>query len=291
MKDARLASGDKDRAERLDRLIPSGSPFGMRSAIDDSRQDDVEAQDLRPLVQLASDLRRSFPEASVAPAGRRVWARLAPRLESARPSRRPAWRHVLRPAYVLASLAVVFALGLGTTTAFAAEAALPGDALYPLKRGVEKARLVFSITPGADARLVSSFADRRLAEVEALIALERWVDVETALAAYPEAIDDLTDLDPTQAEAQLSRHLEVLERVRSGAPASAQAGLERALDHAANGRRQVRDRQTEHPRPETPGQERRESATATELGERIHPTPRRPGGLPPGWEKKETPAP
>ncbi len=194
----------------------------------------------------------------------------------------------LRPAYALAGVALAVSLGLGTTAAYAAEASLPGDLLYPVKRGLESARLALSTTEAADDALVVSFADRRLAEIEALTAQGRWSDVQSALAGYPEAVAGLAAVDPAAVEAQLQHHIEVLERVQSQAPESAIPGLERALERAGRGRQEAKDRQGEkEPRPEAPGQEKKEDISPGVSDDKDRPgKPRRPGGLPPGWDKK-----
>lgn len=48
--------------------------------------------------------------------------------------------------------------------------ALPGDMLYTVKRGVEAARIVLTVTPEGDARLYLSLAQRRMAEMKAAAA-------------------------------------------------------------------------------------------------------------------------
>ena len=159
-----MGSLDRNRADHLDRLVDD--PTAAAPA------------DLRPLADLAADLRRSLSPAAEPARRGQLWARLAPRLEAVRTAPRPSWRPALRPAYALASLAAVLVLGLGTTTAFASAAALPGDALYPVKRGLEAAELALSRD---DAALTAAFADRRLAEIESLSALGRWTDIAPEL--------------------------------------------------------------------------------------------------------------
>ncbi|MBF8255694.1 MAG: hypothetical protein HW375_601 [Anaerolineales bacterium] len=268
-----MGSLDRNRADHLDRLVDV--PTAAAPA------------DLRPLADLAADLRRSLSPAAEPARRGQVWARLAPRLEAVRTAPRPRWRPALRPAYALASLAAVLVLGLGTTTAFASTAALPGDALYPVKRGLEAAELALSRD---DAALTAAFADRRLAEIESLSALGRWTDIEAVLGVYEQEVEGLSVSEAESVESQLERHVEVLERVRSQAPEPAQAGLDRAIEQAERGRRQAQERRGEKgPRPQPPGQERREEQ-APESSETPH-VPQRPGGLPPGWEKRATPTP
>jgi hypothetical protein len=255
-----VTSDEQRRAETLDRLVD-----GPVSAPGDS-------DDLRLLARLAVDLRRDLAPRPVEPARRqRVWARLAPRLE--RPRR--AWLPVFRPAYVLAALAVTIVCTLGTTTAYASGGALPGDPLYAVKRGVEQARLILSASPAGDVALLAQFADRRVGEIERLAALGRWEDLAVAVAAYPDLVDDLVGQEPDRVEGQLGHHLEVLERVRSRAPSSAQPGLDRALERAGRGWREA-ERRRHEPKPT-------EAPSAQETA----PAERGPRKTPPGLERKE----
>jgi len=229
--DEGVAKKDQDQVENLDRLIGDLTAAG------------AGAHEVRPLADLALELRRSLsPAAGEAARRARVWARLSPRLDSARPAPRSGWWTAFRPAFALASLAIVLVLGLSATTAYASEGALPGDALYPIKRGLEQAQLAVSASSEGDARLEARFADQRVGEIEALAGLGRWDDLTSAVASYPDLVESLGALDPADAEVQLNHHLEVLERVRSEAPAAAQAGLERALERAAKGRQDAEHR-------------------------------------------------
>src|SRR5207248_6477956 len=47
---------------------------------------------------------------------------------------------------------------------------LPGDPLYPIKLGVERAQLAITFDPAARARLHAQFADVRLSEAQRLVA-------------------------------------------------------------------------------------------------------------------------
>jgi hypothetical protein len=251
----------------------------VRGAIDDPNLAGAGPQELRPLVQLAADLRRSLSPAPAEPAQRgRVWARLAPRLSARRPSARPVWP-VLRPAYALASLAVVVVLGLGTTTAYASEAALPGDVLYSVKLGLERAQLALSVTPVGDSDLIERFADRRVEEIEALTARGRWRDVEEALQAYPAIVDEMVAASQASGlesqAARLNHHLEVLTRVGANTPAEARPALLRALEHADRGRQEV-ERRRHEPKPVPPGQI--EADDDSDRG---------PKKTPPGQERKD----
>lgn len=270
---------ERRQAEGLERLIddPNSIPTEPDPAI---------AADLTDLVVMAAELRRGLaPEPASAATRARLWTRLQHRMR-ADPEPGRGWLALLRPATALAAAALAVTLALATTVA-AAEAALPGDALYSVKRGLEAARLALSAD---DDILTANFADRRLEEIEELTAHGRWDDTEAALAQYTQGVESLAGVEPASVEGQLERHLEVLVRVRSQAPVQARAGLDRAIERTERSRQEARDREADKgPPPEAPGQEKKESGASGTPGPRY--TPRRPGGLPPGWEKKLTPTP
>lgn len=75
------------------------------------------------------------------------------------------WSKFLMHSYVLVPLVVILFIG-GTT--YASADALPGDALYPLKRQVESARIFIAPTEEAKLELEVNFAQKRLEESERL---------------------------------------------------------------------------------------------------------------------------
>ncbi len=78
--------------------------------------------------------------------------------------------------FVVAFLLVIVLIGgWGLTTASAA--ALPGDALYPVKTGLENLRLTFTSDPAAQQRLQEERETRRQEEVRALLRLGQEADV------------------------------------------------------------------------------------------------------------------
>lgn len=75
---------------------------------------------------------------------------------------------------VIRTLAAVAALSLIMTgVGFASTDSLPGDSLYPVKRGIEEARLRVTRNNEAKANLYLEIADRRLNESEKLKKLNR----------------------------------------------------------------------------------------------------------------------
>ncbi len=102
-------------------------------------------------------------------------------------------------ALIAAVLAVVVG---GGGAVYAAQDALPGDALYPVKEMVENAQLLVA-DPVEDVQLHVQFAERRLAEAQALMAQGR---TDLALEAM------------AQAEAHWQAALELAEQVRAQRP-------------------------------------------------------------------------
>ncbi len=84
----------------------------------------------------------------------------------------PVGRRPMRPlpAGLLAFLAIVLLGGLLLTGIVTASAtALPGDALYPLKRSVERAQYLLTFDPAARERLLDEFSQRRITEARTVV--------------------------------------------------------------------------------------------------------------------------
>lgn len=81
------------------------------------------------------------------------------------------WSHLFFSKRAQASfLSVIIVLGYGSSVSFAAESALPGDILYPIKTKVAEpvARLVTATSPAAEAKFETKLLERRLQEAESL---------------------------------------------------------------------------------------------------------------------------
>lgn len=125
-----------------------------------------------------------------------------------------------------------FALAIGVTgTGAASQHALPGDLLYPIKLEVEELRM--RVAPEAvRPHLLAVELAERLEELEALAAGGRWDLVHAATERVVEVGDELeaVGVAMTDIDAELIEHrLEVLEDAVALAPASARAGLLRAI--------------------------------------------------------------
>lgn len=129
---------------------------------------------LRPLLETVTLMRRALPPAQevIAAQGRGRAAMMAAVRTLPVARRRRASVGWLR---TLASAAALILVLLGAAT-YAAESALPGDPLYPVKLVSEAVRM--SITH--DPALASAFAQRRITEVKTVLADGRQVAVNFA---------------------------------------------------------------------------------------------------------------
>jgi hypothetical protein len=147
-----------------------------------------------------------------------------------------------------AAVSVVLAFTLGTAgVAYAAQEALPGEALYGVKRGLESARWSLTIDPEAQVELLSALAAERVMEVEALAQAGSEALVVQTLEDYQRTLEQLQSAAAglpseartaalAQAEAQVQQHVIVLERVKAQVPQQAQAAIERALERSSHSR-------------------------------------------------------
>ena len=113
----------------------------------------------------------------------------------------------LRPRLIFISIAamlVMVAVLLGGTsvTAYAAQSALPGDSLYRVKTTLEKTEIALARSAASRANLDLSLAQRRLNEISALIAGQRYNEITSASAGFETAINQaMAELDAIAAKA------------------------------------------------------------------------------------------
>lgn len=272
----------------------------------------AHAERLAPLLQLAAGL-QPRPGPTMSAAGRRaVETRLLARAATLR-ARRPAPAPVARKgigllrwagarrlaaALVASALLVCGLLGAGTVSA---SGSLPGSPLYPIKRASEAMVSSLAPTPQLRARAHLAWAERRLAEVEALLArdasldegLLQALDVETELAldAAAQAGREPLEAVAVQAEQQQA----VLSALIEEAPDPARPGLERAL--AASARHSDRARAALEaagpgPSPAEPGDQPATGSPGSSGSPQppaAETTPVAPAGAPPGSQDKLPP--
>ncbi len=192
------------------------------------------------------------------------------------------WRQLKwawRPAYLL--IAALLAIGfLGTTAgvAWASTGALPGDNLYGVKRSIEEARLALTWTATGDAALLARFADERLNEIEALLAIGRVDGIRLSLSGYEDMINRMIEVAQEvqhrgkqgsleELQTSLAQNIHTLESVQAQVPPHAQEAIRNAIERSNHGREVIEYiRQGGHPSDIAPGQ--------------LKKTPDQPGGQP-----------
>lgn len=144
----------------------------------------------------------------------------------------------------VALVLLVALLMSGVWVSSAAAASLPGDVLYPLKRVTERVQLALTFSEMNRLWLHIQFAERRLAEVQAVLErrgqlaevtlAEVGDETEAALASVEQLDSDQVEMLTTLA-ALTERQQAVLTAVQDKAPPQAQAGLSRAMERSRRG--------------------------------------------------------
>ncbi len=148
------------------------------------------------------------------------------------------WSRRLRAVPVLLSITLVLVMLFGAAGVVSAStASLPGDGLYPLKRGIEEARLALTFGAAGDAQLLSEYSDERLREIEALTASGRIEDLDGAVEAYIATVDRLIensqDTPSTKGLGEnLDHQIETLQGIQARVPPQAQAAIQKAIDRS-----------------------------------------------------------
>ena len=165
---------------------------------------------------------------------------------------------------ILLALAVSFG-GAGATV-YAAQAALPGDVLYPVKIGLEDAQVALSANEATGAQLRLDLAQRRMEETIALIAQGRYGDVHAAASRLEsdahqatEAFGAVAQVDPDYArtlveslDTALARHAQVFSNLLVTLPDEARPAVSRALQLCEASRERLRNRSRPQWRTEQP---------------------------------------
>lgn len=157
--------------------------------------------------------------------------------------------YVRRSSMVGIVIAIVLALSaIGGGTAYASQASLPGDTLYPVKLATEEFRMML---PGGDivrAERSLGFAERRVEEMLALAERERTQHLDVAAARYEDAIKNVlarlervrdygpegTNITAIVGNATAS-HLGALDRVYDLVPDVARAAVASAREASLRG--------------------------------------------------------
>ena len=157
-------------------------------------------------------------------------------------------RAVLTSVLLAVALLLLFSGGAGVT-ALAARSALPGDALYPVKTSLEDTRVTLTNSSARQVDLQLEFAQRRLNEIEALIAQGRYADVEIATREFNlhiqsalASLENLASVDPVRGAAlaakitsDLTRYAQALSGMTENAPEMVRSELQRSIQTSETG--------------------------------------------------------
>ncbi len=160
------------------------------------------------------------------------------------------WLKPLVPARVPSfpltiAIVILVLLAAGSTTVYASQGSLPGDALYPIKTGAETIQLALTLSPEARANLHLKLAQRRTEEI--IAQSNQGLDISTsALEAVATQIDaairETGNMLPEDTKAFLSQLSEstlnqqvTLVRVLEEASEATQPALRQARDATRRG--------------------------------------------------------
>lgn len=208
---------------------------------------------LEPLVSIAMEaraaLRLSAP--TLAPT-------LAPALAPTAAPRLPGRRGARRLQVLLAATIVLLLTLGGSLTASASS--LPGDALYPVKRAVERVALAVERDPAQKADRHLLYAERRLSELATLLQRRRsgeQIDVGAAMSAYRSEVAGAenslrsaaaSDKQIAKLQARLDAHVTKLEALAASKnnPRAAEA-IRRAIDKAERAAERLAEKKANKP--------------------------------------------
>jgi hypothetical protein len=158
--------GARRRAEEFHTLVEDPSTGGLHDARYAEFLDIVaslrEVPEAQPRPAFVADLREQLMSAAET-----VLVASDDDARLALPTRRRGARPV-RERRIAAAAAGLAVVGATTSMAMAAQSALPGDALYPLKRMIEGAETGLAVNEGEKGETLLANASGRLAEISAL---------------------------------------------------------------------------------------------------------------------------
>jgi hypothetical protein len=155
----------------------------------------------------------------------------------------------LSTSVLLVALVLVVILFSGAgATAYAAQSALPGDALYRVKMTIEQTRVSLAADAAKRADLHLEFAEHRLDEISGLIAEGRYGEIERATQEFEyhvqqalTAMQTVAASDPLRAQelaarvtAALSEYARTLTGMMMNVPEDSRASMERAIITSQN---------------------------------------------------------
>lgn len=216
----------------------------------------AEAEALRPLLRLALSLtpaeaaapdpafraraRATLLQAIIAERAAGRWPRLRRRFAGARGGSRR-----LLPLPALAALLGAVLLAAGGGVVIAAQRALPGDALYPVKTSLEQLRLQLATGDAERARAYLDLAGRRADELRRAVQAGRGDAIDAAASGYVRDVRDarasllkaasVGQADPLAAElaTRLARQQTLLQAAAAQAPNDVKPAVHMALGAAS----------------------------------------------------------
>ena len=146
------------------------------------------APQLRPFLETATQLATAAPQPSLSAKqkSQKLFLEHAASLKVA-PLRPSPWYRLRQILLPIASLALVLILFVTTAVSVSASA-IPGDALYSIKRLVETVRLNQATDPETAVALMEQFREERIREVQVLLRTGRTADV-----TFEGIVDDFQD--------------------------------------------------------------------------------------------------
>jgi hypothetical protein len=204
-----------------------------------------QSEELLPLLEMTQAIRSDASQVAVRAQFRRsAQSQLLARLPERRVTFWSSIRHTIQSAFnpparrypavwaVLIAVAIIVFSGGGVV--YASSNALPGDALYGVKAAVEST-LLFIASDDLDMHLHSYFANRRLDEMEALAAMGREADLQTAIDGYVKELEAINQgvsqgEESSDLPGEKARSQERLETLLDKVPEQAKEHIQHALD-------------------------------------------------------------
>lgn len=228
----RTSNDNRESDSRLVKLIQLLHPVPERNprAIEQGRQ------------KFLDDLDELFPEPITRPAALLGWIFNRERMAAA-----PRVRSGLALTTVMIVVTlVVFLTGGAGLTVYAAQKALPGDALYPVKTRFEQTRINLTTDHYRLATIQLGLAQERLNEIEALIEEKRFDLVANTAAEFEhhiqlaiEAVHQLANEDPDRASQlsaritdELNRYTQALNAMVNKLPDEVKAKVEESINNS-----------------------------------------------------------
>ena len=174
------------------------------------------AEELEPLLRTAVTMEHQLTQSMPQLARARVRARVLAEWGRRHESRRRRWTlplFVPRWAAVAASLLLAIMVG-GTGTVAAAEAAIPGDILYPVKEFREEAVLWLTLSPEARIVRYAGLVNERARELQSLTAKNRVDDLPIALRRLNDHVESIDALIETEVGGQAVEDAHLLETLQ-----------------------------------------------------------------------------